>query len=163
MKILYAARVSRPDLLRPIQGLARHIHSWSKDDDEALHQVMCYIMGTKQWSLTSWIGEDIDEIGPYLFTDSDHAGDRETMRSTSGVYLTVRGHNSSFPIAMRSKRQTVISCSSTESELVAFHEGLKSTGLPVLALLEQVWQLRHSDRCVVGGELLNSRHMSNQR
>ena len=38
MKVMYAARMARFDLLRPIQGLARHMTKWTKRQDQQLHR-----------------------------------------------------------------------------------------------------------------------------
>ena len=41
MKLLYAARIARFDLLRSINALARNVTKWTKDDDARLHHLMC--------------------------------------------------------------------------------------------------------------------------
>ena len=43
MKILFAARMARWDLLRATQSLASRVTKWSKDCDAALHRLVCYI------------------------------------------------------------------------------------------------------------------------
>ena len=43
MKILFAARMARFDLLRAVQGLAARVTKWSSDYDKALHRLVCYI------------------------------------------------------------------------------------------------------------------------
>ena len=62
------------------------------------------------------------------------AGDLETQRSTSGFYSVIRGPNSSFPSSVGSKRQTCVSHSTSEAELVAAVFGLRTDGLPSLSL-----------------------------
>ena len=62
------------------------------------------------------------------------AGDIDTQRSTSGLYSVVRGPNSSFPISAGSKRQSCVSHSTLEAELVAADFGLRTDGLPSLSL-----------------------------
>ena len=49
MKNLYAARMSRFDLLRPLCMLAKYVDKWSADCDSRLHKVMCYMNGTKSF------------------------------------------------------------------------------------------------------------------
>jgi len=68
------------------------------------------------------------------FADADFAGDIETQRSTSGYYSVIRGPNTSFPISAGSKRQTCVSHSTPEAELVAADYGLRTDGLPALSL-----------------------------
>ena len=43
MKLLFAARMARFDLLRAVQGLASRITKWSVDCDKALHRLVCYV------------------------------------------------------------------------------------------------------------------------
>ena len=47
MKLLYAVRIARFDLLRSINMLARNATKWSKHDDIKLHHLMCYVNSTK--------------------------------------------------------------------------------------------------------------------
>ena len=41
MKILYAARMARFDLLRPVQGLAKWFTTWQKRHDDELYRLVC--------------------------------------------------------------------------------------------------------------------------
>ena len=43
MKIMYAARMARPDLLRTIGYLARYLTKWTEDMDKRLHKLMVYV------------------------------------------------------------------------------------------------------------------------
>ena len=43
MKILFAARMARWDLLRATQSLASLVTKWSRDCDAALHRLVCCI------------------------------------------------------------------------------------------------------------------------
>ena len=44
MKLLFAARMARFDLLRAVQGLASRVTKWSVDCDKALHRFVCYVI-----------------------------------------------------------------------------------------------------------------------
>ena len=57
MKVLFAARMARFDLLRATQGLASRVTKWSKDCDLALHRLMCYIYSTIDHVQTGFIGD----------------------------------------------------------------------------------------------------------
>ena len=46
MKLLYAVRIARFDLLRSINALARNVTKWTKDDDARLHHLMCFVNST---------------------------------------------------------------------------------------------------------------------
>ena len=43
MKVMYAARMARPDLLRTIAFLARYFTKWTEAMDKRLHRLMVYI------------------------------------------------------------------------------------------------------------------------
>merc|ERR1711920_794253 len=109
MKILYAARMARFDLLRAVASLATEITRWAEDCDRRLHRLVCYIWTTKHYRLVGFVGDGADVISPHLFADADFAGDKRTMRSTSGVHLAIRGPNTYFPLHGASKRQTRVS------------------------------------------------------
>ena len=53
-----------------------------------------------------------------LFQDSDFAGDLEDSKSTSGGTLCVSGSHTFVPISWMCKKQTSVSHSSRESEII---------------------------------------------
>ena len=137
MKILFAARMARFDLLRATQSLASRVTKWSTECDVALHRLVAYIHHTKDRFLDAFIGDPLSECQIWLFADADWAGDEEA-KSTSGCTTVIVGPNTYFPINSFSKKQTVISTSSTEAEVVAANQALRAEGLPVLALFEKL-------------------------
>ena len=86
-----------------------------------------------------------------LFQDSDFAGDLEDLKSTSGGTLCVFGSHIFVPISWMCKKQTSVSHSSTESEIISLDTGLILDGLHVLELLDLIV-------CVVG----NISHVSDR-
>ena len=48
MKIMYAARMARFDLLRPVQQMARFMTKWTRQQDMELHRLVCYIHSTNE-------------------------------------------------------------------------------------------------------------------
>ena len=129
MKILFAARMARFDLLRAVQVLAARVTKWSTECDKALHRLVCYIHSTLDLKLRTFIGDSINECKLWCFADVDHAGDYDN-RSTSGCFLVLVGPNSYFPLTAFSKKQTSVSMSSTEAEVVAANVTLRAVGLP---------------------------------
>ena len=140
MKCMYAARMARYDLLRPVQGLAKFITKWTIRHDEELWRMMSYIKTTKDRKMAGWVGDDFRELRAHLYSDADFAGCKSTSLSTSGSHLCIKGPKSSFPICAQSKRQGCVSQSTTEAELVAASHAIRTTGIPILSLLE-VWRL----------------------
>ena len=57
MKILYAAHMSRYDLLRAVGVLATRITKWDRDCDWQLHRLVCYIQTTLHYRLYAWVGD----------------------------------------------------------------------------------------------------------
>jgi hypothetical protein len=134
MKILYGARMCRFDLLRAVAGLACYLTKWSVDCDKKLYRLMCYINSSKHLRMIGWVGDKPTDLQCHLFADADFAGCTQTQRSTSGIHLCVRGPRSCFPIAGHSKRQTCVSHSTPEAEIVAADAAVRTCGIPALIL-----------------------------
>ena len=132
MKALWVARLARPDLLKPIATLARHVQAWSKNCDKQLYRLMCYMHSTPHVKLTGHINDPLESIHLRLYVDADFAGSREDTKSTSGGFLALVGDNTFFPLAWLSKKQTSTSKSTAESELVSLSYGLYEEGIPML-------------------------------
>ena len=114
MKILFAARMARFDLLRALQGLAARVTKWSSDCDKALQRIVCYIHSTVDVRFKAFIGDSLSKRKLWCFADADHAGEHDN-RSTTGSFLVLIGPNTYFPLTAFSKKQTSASMSSTES------------------------------------------------
>ena len=90
-----------------------------------------------------------------LFQDSDFAGDLEDSKSTSGGTLCVFGSHTFVSISWMCKKQTAVSHSSTESEIISLDTGLRLDGLPALELWDLIvsvfleaclrFQMEHGD------------------
>ena len=138
MKALWVARLARPDLLKPITALARHVQSWTINCDKQLYRLMCYMHSTSDMKLTGHIGDPLDNVELRLYVDPDFAGSREHTHthSTSGGFLCLHGENTFFPISWSSRKQTSTSKSTAEAELVSLSSHLFEEGIPML----QQWQ-----------------------
>jgi hypothetical protein len=106
-----------------------------------LHRLICYIHHTEDMSLESFVGDEAQRCHPVLFSDADFAGDMVTAESTGGCYLAIVGPNTFAPVTASCKKQTCVSHSSTESEIVAAEQGIRTEGLQVLASWELVTEL----------------------
>ena len=73
-----------------------------------------------------------------LFQDSDFAGDVEDSKSTSGGTLCIFGSHTFVPRSWMCKKQTAVSHSSTESEIISLDTGLRLNDLPALQLLDLI-------------------------
>ena len=138
MKILYAARMCRFDLLRATCALASLVTKWDVTCDKKLHGLVSYINSSLHVRLRSWVGDSPTDLTVRLFSDADFAGDVATSRSTSLVFLTLVGPNTSFPLSGQSKKQSCVSHSTPEAEIVAADLAIRTEGLPALQLWEKV-------------------------
>ena len=129
MKVLFAARMARFDLLRATQGLASRVTKWSPDCDKSLHRLMCYIHTTLDRTMVGFVGDPPEACKTWLFADSDHAGEHDN-RSTRGCLLALVGPNTFYPLTAFSKKQTSTAMSSTEAEVTAANLALRAVGLP---------------------------------
>ena len=62
MEALWVARLARPDLLKPITALARHVQSWSTNCDKQLYRLMCYMHATPDLKLTGRVNDPLDKV-----------------------------------------------------------------------------------------------------
>ena len=134
MKALWLGRLARPDIIKPIGDMATQVQKWSRNNDKQLHRLICYVNTTKNHRLVGTIRDDPRELHLALYVDADFAGAKSDARSTSGGYLVLKGPNSFFPLAWVSKRQTSVSRSTTESEVVSLAHSLYQEGLAALSL-----------------------------
>ena len=83
--------------------------------------------------------DDVTGLQLELSTDADWNGDAFMTRSVSGMYLelVIPMSGNVFSLAWRSSGQSVTSCSTAESEVVALSHGLRHIGLPVQDLVQE--------------------------
>jgi hypothetical protein len=140
MKCLWLGRLARPDIVKPIGDLATQVQKWSKNCDRQLYRLVCYIHATLDYQLVGKVCDPADQLHLSLYVDADFAGDRLSVKSTSGGYLVLIGPSTFFPLAWVSKKQTSVSRSTTESEVVSLAHGLYHEALPALSLWETLLQ-----------------------
>ena len=83
MKIMYGARMARPDLLRTVSYLARFLTKWNEDTDKRLQRLMSYIHHSYSYRMYAYMGEDQPTFTMDIYSDSDYAGCTQTQRSTT--------------------------------------------------------------------------------
>ena len=101
---------------------------------------------TGAWSEeTTGVGNTAEQCRLGLFQDSDLAGDLEDSKSTSGGTLCVSGNHTFVLISCMCKKQTCVSHSSTEAEIISLDAGLRMDGIPALDLWDLVKEVLHSN------------------
>ena len=138
LKCLNLARIGRLDILWSVNKLARSITKWTRVCDKRLNRLIPYIHHTCEYKQYCYVGNTAKQCRLGLFQDSDFAGDLEVSKSTSGGTLCVFGSHSFVPISWMCKKQTSVSHSSTESEIISLDTGLRLDGLPALELWDLI-------------------------
>ena len=96
MKVFYAARMVRVDLVRAITFLAQTLTKWSTDCDKRLEALMGCVHKSWCYVQVAWIGDPIRDLRLHIYCDADFAGCQTTNRCISGVFMVLRGPNRSF-------------------------------------------------------------------
>ena len=116
---------------------------------------MSHLHSTKDHGLEGFLGDPPELCSVVAYCDASFADDLQSSKSTSGLFLAIVGPNTFMPITSFAKRQTAVSHSTTESEMVSLEEGLRTEALPTLTFWEHVVQLfsepagnleRHADQ-----------------
>ena len=136
LKCLYLARIGRPDILWSVNKLARSIEKWTKACDKP--RLISYIHHPCEYKQYCYVGNTAKQCRLGLFQDSDFAGDLEDSKSTSGGTLCVFGSHTFVPTSWMCKKQTSVSHSSTESEIISLDAGLRLDGITALDLWDLI-------------------------
>ena len=134
LKCLYLARIGRPDILWSVNKLARGITKWTKSCDKRLTRLISHLHHTSEDRQYCYAGNTAQQCRLGLFQDSDFAGDLEDSKSTSRRFLCIFESHTFVRISWMCKKQTSVSHSSTEAEIISLDAGLRMDGIPALAL-----------------------------
>ena len=145
LKALYLARVNRSDILWTVNVLAREVTKWNVACDKRLHRLMCYIHFTRDHVLTCFVGDYPEDCRIALYSDASFAGDLRDSKSTSGGYLCLVGPRTFVPLTWLCKKQTAVSTSSSEAEVIALDTGTRLEGIPAFQLWEEITDVFHPE------------------
>ena len=109
----------------PVNTLARSITKWTKQ--------CCHVGNTAKQCILG------------LFQDSDFAGDLEDLKPTSGGTLCIFGSHTFVAISWMCKKQTSVSHSSTESEIISLDAGLRLDGKTALDFWDLIVAVLHGN------------------
>ena len=113
---------------------ARSITKWTKVCDKQLCRLIFCIHHTSEYKQYFHFGNTAKQCRLRLFQDSDFAGDFEDPKSTPRRTLCVFGSHTCVPIRWMCEKQTSVSHSSTESEIISLDARLRLDGIPALDL-----------------------------
>lgn len=103
---------TRPDIMYVVSLLSRFIESPTEQHNSVMKRVFRYLQGTVELGILYKKKGGEQLVG---FTDSDYAGDLDDRKSTSGYVFKM----CSSAVAWSSKKQPVVSLSTTEAEFIA--------------------------------------------
>ena len=103
-------------------------------DQSLLARLISYIHYTSEFKQHCHMGNTALQCRLGLFQDSDFAGDLEDSKSTSGGLSCIFGSHTFVPISWMCKKQTSVSHSSSEAEIISLDAGLRMDGIPALDL-----------------------------
>ena len=135
LKVLFLARISRPDLMCAVNTLTRCVTKWTLACDRRLERLICYVNTTKHWVIKSIVGDTADKLKLAVYSDVSFAGDLKDSKSTSGGVLVLVGPSTFVPLTWVCKKQGAVSHSSTEAEIIALEAMMRMDGLPCLSLV----------------------------
>ncbi|KAL3733007.1 hypothetical protein ACJRO7_022519 [Eucalyptus globulus] len=103
---------TRPDIMHGVSLISRYMERPAEIHLQAAKRIFRYLQGTATFGLFYKKGEKSDLFG---FTDSDFAGDMDDRKSTYGYVFMF----SSGAVSWSSKKQPIVTLSTTEAEFVA--------------------------------------------
>src|ERR1700759_2170227 len=113
--LLFLAMTTRPDIAFSVSVLCCFISNPGQPHWRTVQHLFHYLQGTKDMRLT-YRGDKYDpECIFTAFTDSDHAGNADNGRSTSGYLLCIGGG----AVSWSSRLQSLVAQSTTEAEYIA--------------------------------------------
>lgn len=143
MKVLYAARLTRADLIVATTLLARRVSKWYADEDRRLERLMAYIFhhaGLKQYHTLH--PDDCKTAVLVYSPDAELGSDTSSTKSSYGMWLALESEDGkrSWPLGWFCKKAGHTSCSTADSEVYALiganDVGLKREVIPTLEQLE---------------------------
>ena len=125
LKCLCSSRIGRLDILWSVSTIARTVRTWTKSGDKRLARLISHIHRTSECRQCCCVGNTAQQCRLGLFQDSDFSGDLEDLKSTSGGVLIIFGSHTFVPKSWTCKKQTSVSHSSTEAEIISLDTGLR--------------------------------------
>ena len=117
--LLYISTNTRLDISAAVGILAQRVSKPRTLDYEEALRIVKYLVATKDEKLYMFNENDTTQLT--AFADSDWAEDRQTRKSISGVICKIFGAT----VSWSSRKQDIVSTSTTEAEFYALAEAVK--------------------------------------
>ena len=118
--------------------------------DCRLARLISYIHSTSGNRQYCHVGNTAERCSLELSQDSDFARDLEDSNSTSGGVLCIFVRLNFVPISWTCKKQTAVSHSSTESQVISMDAGERMDGIPAVDIWYLVLDILHSSPTPIG-------------
>ena len=136
--LLYLSSNTRPEIQFAVHSVSRYTHAPKKSHGQAVKRIIRYLIGTKDkgiefvpdlsQGLDCWV--DASFAGLWGYED---AQDPASIKSHTGFVLTLFG----CPVLTQSRRQNIVTLSSTAAEYVALSEAMREL-IPMRRLLLEI-------------------------
>lgn len=103
---------TRPDIMHAVSLISRYMENPTEDHLLAAKRIFRYVKGTANFGI---LYKKVGNLSLFGFSDSDYAGDIDDRKSTSGFVFMM----GSAAISWSSKKQQIVTLSTTEAEFVA--------------------------------------------
>lgn len=103
---------TRPDMIYSVNMVSRFMESPTEQHLAAAKRILRYVKGTSDFGIQYGRGKNAGLVG---YVDSDYAGDEDDRKSTTGYTFMFGGG----AISWASKKQPIVTLSTTEAEYVA--------------------------------------------
>ena len=123
--------ITRPELSFVVNHVCQYMHKPQQSHWKAVKRILRYLAGTSSHGLLLCSSPSYSIIG---FSDSDWATDLDDRKSTTG-YCIFLGLN---PVSWVSKKQKIVSCSSTKAECRSVAAALTDM-IWIQSLLHELW------------------------
>ena len=119
--LLYLAVNTRPDIAVSTSILSRHVENPKQADWIEVKRIFRYLKKTKDKKLKLGATSENQNNDLIVYVDADWGGDAADRKSNSGYCMKFMGST----IAWRSRKQSLVTLSSTEAEYIALTEAIQ--------------------------------------
>ena len=128
-------KLEQPMPLTIVLGRSHQEVTWkgkkAKADDRRLARLIGYLSRTTTYALHSFMHDPLESLRLSCWVDASFGDCVSTMRSCSGYFIALEAENSFLPLVWVSRKQTVTSRSTTESETVALATAVYNDVMPL--------------------------------
>ena len=138
LEYLYLARFWTTSYFMAVNKFVKSTTKWTKVCDKRLNRLISCIHHSCEYKQYCHEGNIAKQCRLGLFQDSDFAGDLVDSKSTSGGTLCVFGSPTLVPMSFMCEKQTSISHSSAESEIISLDSEMRLDGIVALDLWDLI-------------------------